>query len=428
MLAVDEFGTNQWRANAMLKEMKTTLILSIAGLILLVCGVNGTTGAQTLTGRAVLPADTFAPGPASGQFIGPANGRTPPFAMQPVQGISAVLQGPGGSYLVMCDNGFGAKSNSADFVLRVYRLDPDFKTKSGGTGSVNFEVFFTLRDPDHKINFPIIAELAKYPSSTIDVDPVIRNGRLLTGADFDIESFRRANDGTFWFGDEFGPFLLHTDASGRALEAPFPLAGVASPDDPLGRPANLPSSRGFEGMALIPNGKSLYPLLEGSLTTDPDQHRLIINEFDLATKSYTGRQWFYRLEQTISTGQSIGDFTAVSDHRFLVIERDGGQGASAHFKKIFLVDFDQVDSNGFLVKNEIVDLLNIADPDDIAGTGTGVFTFPFVTIESVIPLSATSIGVINDNNYPFSSGRVVGQPDNNEFIIIKLNRPLSEKK
>jgi hypothetical protein len=181
-------------------------------------------------------------------------------------------------------------------------------------------------------------------------------------------------------------------------------------------------------MALTPNGKTLYPLLEGPLTTDPDQHRLIINEFDLATKSYTGRQWFYRLEQPSSTGQSIGDFTAVSDHRFLVIERDNFQGASAQCKKIFLVDFDQVDSNGFLVKTEIVDLLNIADPDDIAGTGTGVFMFPFVTIESVIPLSATSIGVINDNNYPFSSGRTAGQPDNNEFIIIKLVRPLSEKK
>jgi hypothetical protein len=27
----------------------------------------------------VLPADTFAPGPTSGQFITAANGRTPPF-------------------------------------------------------------------------------------------------------------------------------------------------------------------------------------------------------------------------------------------------------------------------------------------------------------------------------------------------------------
>jgi len=412
----------------MLRKIVRTHAPVIAFSLLVIGIVQTQSHAQTLTGRAVLPADTFAPGPTSGEFIAPANGRIPPFAKQPVQGFSAVLKGPGDSFLVMCDNGFGAKANSPDFVLRVYQVDPDFKTKSRGTGTVAFRIFFTLSDPDHKVNFPIVADHMQYLNSSIDVDPAIRNGRLLTGADFDIESFRQAHDGTFWFGDEFGPFLVHTDASGKVLEAPFPLAGVASPDDPLGRPTSLASSKGFEGMAILPDGKRLYPLLEGPLTTDPDKHRLIINEFDLATKAYTGRQFFYRMEDTTQSGQSIGDFTAVSDHRFLVIERDSGQGASAHFKKIFLVDFEDIDSNGFLVKHQIADLLNIADPDDIGGTGTGVFTFPFVTIESVLPLSANTLLVINDNNYPFSTGRVAGQPDDDEFIIIKLDRPLSEKK
>src|SRR5262249_404291 len=187
---------------------------------------------------------------------------------------------------------------------------------------------------------------------------------------------------------------------------------------------NLPSSKGFEGMAITPNGKRLYPLLEGPLTTDADQHRLLINEFDLRKKVYTGRQWAYRLEQLSSSGQSIRDMTPVSDRDFLVIERDGGQGATAHFKKVFLVSLDEVDADGFLVKHEIVDLLDIADPDDVGGTGTGVFTFPFVTIESVIPLGSRRIGVLNDNNYPFSSGRTPGEPDNDEFIVIKLDQPL----
>ncbi|MDQ3753767.1 MAG: esterase-like activity of phytase family protein, partial [Acidobacteriota bacterium] len=305
------------------------------------------------------------------------------------------------------------------------RIDPDFKTASRGTGTIEVRPRFTLRDPDHKVNFSIVADFATYPNSTIEVDQAIRRRRLLTGADFDIESFRQVSDGSFWFGDEFGPFLLHTDASGRVLEAPFPLPGVASPDDPLGRPANLPRSRGFEGMALNPDGNRLYPMLEGSLTTDPDQRRLIINEFNLETKAYTGNQWFYRMEATTGSGQAIGDFTAISNRRFLVIERDGGQGATALFKKIFIVDLDQVDANGFLVKQEIVDLLNIADPANIGGTGTGVFTFPFTTIESVIPLSDDTIGVLNDNNYPFSSGRTPGQPDDNEFIVVRLARPLT---
>ena len=88
---------------------------------------------------------------------------------------------------------------------------------------------------------------------------------MLTGGDFDIESFREARDGTLWFGDEFGPFLLHTDARGRVLEAPIPLPGVQSPQDPLlgGATPNLSGSRGFEGMAVSRGGGTLYPLLEG---------------------------------------------------------------------------------------------------------------------------------------------------------------------
>jgi hypothetical protein len=70
------------------------------------------------------------------------------------------------------------------------------------------------------------------------------------------------------------------------------------------------------------------------------------------------------------------------------------------------------------------DLMNLADPDDIGGDGTGVFTFPFVTIESVIPLGRRTLGVLNDNNYPFGSGRTPSTPDDNEFIVIRLDAPL----
>jgi hypothetical protein len=400
------------------------LRLLIYGLVLysLACA---DAAAQTLTGFASLPADTFAPGPTSGQLIAPANGRVPPFLnSQPVQGISSVLRTSAGEFLAMADNGFGSKPTSPDFVLRVYRIAPDFRTKNGGSGQIAVRSFFTLRDPNHKINFPLVADGQFYPATTIPVDASIRQQRLLTGGDFDIESFRAAHDGTLWFGDEFGPFLIHTDATGVVLEAPYPLPGVRSPQNPFlgGATPNLPGSRGFEGMAILPNGKMLYPMLEGSLTTDADQHRLIINEFDIESRAYTGRQWFYRLEAATGTGQSIGDFTAVSDRVFLVIERDNFQGAAALFKKIFVVSLDEVDANGFLVKQEVADLLNLRDPYRLASHGT--FRFPFQTIEAVVPLSQRELGVLNDNNYPFSDGRTPGQPDPNEFILITLDRPL----
>jgi glycerophosphoryl diester phosphodiesterase len=34
----------------------------------------------------------------------------------------------------------------------------------------------------------------------------IKVGRWLTGADFDVESIARMEDGTFWVGEEFGPY------------------------------------------------------------------------------------------------------------------------------------------------------------------------------------------------------------------------------
>ncbi len=209
-------------------------------------------GVTQLVGRAVLPANTFAVGPTSGQFltlnndgtIGTlnANGQPVPFVGpngQPVQGFSAVLPGAkAGTYLVMVDNGYGTKANSADSLLRFYSVETDFATgkvypSDLQTGkrldSFTDKSYFQLNDKNGKLKGfqTIIADLDTYPGSDklkaggIAVDPTIKQGRLLTGADFDVESFRRVADGTYWFGEEFGPFLLHFGADGTLLSAPI---------------------------------------------------------------------------------------------------------------------------------------------------------------------------------------------------------------
>jgi hypothetical protein len=402
----------------MMMRDRTERLVSIAAGLFGACALASVAAAQTLTGFASLPADTFSPGPTAGQFITPANGVTPPFqGRQPVQGFSSLLRTADGDFLAMIDNGFGSKANSADSLLRVYRLAADFKTKQGGKGSIVVKSFISLRDPDSRINFTIVADGQFYPGSpgNIPVDPSIRRQRLLTGADVDVESMRQAPDGTLWFGDEFGPFLLHTDATGKVLEAPIPLPGVRSPQNPFGGAAKLAASRGFEGMAITQDGTRLYPMLEGPLTGD-DPRKLFIYEFDVQTKRYTDRRWSYRLDVT---GHSIGDLTAMTDRRLLVIERDDNQGDAAVFKKIFLVDLDQVDANGFLVKKQVADLLNLADPDRLGGTAP-VFRFPFQTIEALVVLGPNELVVVNDNNYPFSHGRDPSKPDPSEFIRIRI--------
>src|SRR5688572_8240962 len=125
--------------------------------------------AAELLERAVLPSATFSTGPTSGQFATGGNGVVTPFIdRQPVQGFSAVLPGPEkGTYLVMSDNGFGAKANSPDALLRVYAVKPDFN--AGTVSPVNritgdelqeftSESYITLRDPWRRVPFPIVAD------------------------------------------------------------------------------------------------------------------------------------------------------------------------------------------------------------------------------------------------------------------------------
>ncbi len=367
----------------------------------------------TLLARAILPADAYQPGPPSGAFITPDNGVIPPFPSQPIPGFSAILDVGHGEFLAMPDNGYGAKTNSSDFLLRVYRIRPELKTAHGGSGAVHVLGFIQLRDPDGKVPFPLF-----------------RHDRLLTGADFDIESVRQTTYGDLWFGDEFGPFLLHTDATGKVLAAPVSLPGVQSPQNPF-----LPSpdawtiraSRGFEGTARSVDGKTLYPILEGALRNDPDPRRRIVNEFDLGTERYTGRTWQYHVDAEFPDAV-IGDFTAVDENRFVLIERDDAQGAEAKQKKVYLVDLRRVGHDGFLEKRLVLDLLRIRDPSGISlparpgefGVGDP-FSFPLQSVEAIEVLGGNRLLVANDNNYPFSDGRWIARdrPDDMELIVVE---------
>jgi hypothetical protein len=367
----------------------------------------------TLLARAILPADAYQPGPPSGAFITPDNGVTPPFPGQPIPGFSAVLDAGHGEFWGMPDNGYGAKTNSGDFLLRVYRIKPDFETARGGSGGVAVLDFIQLRDPDGKVPFALF-----------------RPDRLLTGADFDIESLRIARDGTLWFGEEFGPFLLHTDATGKVLEAPIPLPGVQSPQNPfLPNPDawTIRASRGFEGMARSIDGKTLYPMIEGALRNDPDPRRRILNEFDLRSRSYTGRTWQYRVDAAFPDAV-IGDLTALDQHRFVLIERDDAQGAEARQKKVYLIDLRRTDAQGYLEKRLVLDLLRIRDPNGISlpprpgefGVGDP-FSFPLQSVESLEVLGGERLLIANDNNYPSSDGRWVARnrPDDTELIVVR---------
>lgn len=399
---------------------------------------------NTLVGWAMMPADTFSDGPTSGQMASgnPYGTFQPPYeGLQPVQGFSAVLPGADeNSFVFMTDNGFGGQTNSADTLLRLYSVRPDFRTANGGSGKVSASDYLsgaplarfthpsrlTLNDINQKLELPIQADYRFYynDGSKPHVDSAIDFGRLLTGADLDIESVRRDKNCAMWFGDEFGPYLVKTDASGTVTRSAISLPGVYAPqhnDVVAGRAkANLDGSGGFEGMAINPRGDRLYALLEKTVSGDP-AGTLRINEFDIEQERYTGNLFFYRLQ---APDHAIGDMTAIDETRFLVIERNGATATNGTpFKKIYLIDIRNVASGGVVSKTEVVDLMELADPNDLNGDGLRTFTFPYVTIESVLPLDARTLLVTNDNNFPGGGGRALAA-DVTEFLKIRLAKPI----
>lgn len=383
-----------------------------------VAGADGGHGRDGphLTGRAVLPVETYAPGPPSGSGLVPGgqtetviNGVHFPTPSQPVEGFSAILAGGRpGKILAMPDNGFGGKANSGDFLIRAYYLTPDFKTAKRGVGSVTVGDFIQFADPDALIGFPIVRE------GTAE--------RWLTGGDIDPESVQRDHHGDLWVGDEFGPWILHFDAAGRLLEAPISLPdGLVSPNNPhlVGIP-NVLNSRGIEAMAITPNGRDLVVVLEGAVVGDDPLSRRIY-EYDTAADSFT-RLSDYHTDDPV---RFMSDAQALDDHRLVVIERDGGRGATATARPVYAVDLG---SDGVpTTKSLILELAAIPDPDLISlpaiHTGDIGLGDPFQmtceSIEAVHVISHAELLFGCDNNFP-NTGRNPALADDSEFIVVKV--------
>jgi len=451
--------------------MRKSWLCSVAALVLTATAAAAQTEGEfpaTLAGHAVLPALSFIDAPADapddlktsgkyttgkrvealGSVMGKSyerpTGASLPFKGQPLQGHSGIKVMPDGSFWVLTDNGFGSRYNSADSMLYLNRHKIDW-----ASGKVERQQTVFLHDPDKKVPFRIVHE---------DTKP-----RYLTGADFDTEGFQIIGD-TFWIGDEFGPYILKADKTGKILavfETEASGKPVKSPDhwsvQSPGAPGatytgvNLKRSKGFEGFASSKDGKFLYPLLEGPLwdadKRDWEKHDGVeaarILEFDVAAEKFTGRSWQYVFEQN---GNAIGDFNMIDATHGLIIERDNGEGTKdkacpegqrgtdcfpdlAKFKRVYKIELTDANAGQPVRKVGYIDLMKIRDPNKKAKKplNDGALTFPFFTIENVDKVDETHIIVGNDNNLPFSSSREPNKADDNEFVLLEVGEFLKAK-
>ncbi|MGN7986846.1 esterase-like activity of phytase family protein [Pedobacter sp. 22226] len=171
------------------------------------------------------------------------------------------------------------------------------------------------------------------------------NGQVITpSADgIDSEGLVRAADGSFWISDEYGPHLVHVDATGKTIERINPFGtGTGGRKIPAVF-ANRRANRGMEGLAITPDGKTLVgmmqsPMYNPSKSAVANSVVLRILTFDIATGAT--KQYAYLMDNVTLTG--VSDIVAVNSTTFLTIERDGLYGGAATnpatFKKVFKID------------------------------------------------------------------------------------------
>ncbi len=166
---------------------------------------------------------------------------------------------------------------------------------------------------------------------------------------FDPEGIARSKDGKYvYVSDEYGPNLYKFDAvTGQrvgviTLPSSFYISNLSTQgSNELNNTSGRQANRGMEGLAISPDGGTLFGIMQNALIQDhalnASNSRVGLNnrmvKVDLATGAT--QEYVYHLE---NKSNGVNEILAVNDHQFLVIERDGKYGNEAAFKKIYLID------------------------------------------------------------------------------------------
>lgn len=209
------------------------------------------------------------------------------------------------------------------------------------------------------------------------------NGALLTpSADgLDSEGLVLAADGTFWVSDEYGPHIVHFDATGKTIERINPFGtGTGGRKIPAVF-ANRRANRGMEGLTITPDGKTLVGMMQSPMY-NPSKAAVVnsvvlrILTFDIATGNT--KQYAYLMDNISLTG--VSEILAVNATTFLTLERDGAYGGAATnpatFKKVFKIDISNatdISDSGNGATGKLYSGKTVEELNDLAGlTNAGI--------------------------------------------------------
>ena len=257
-------------------------------------------------------------------------------------------RGPGGGVL--------------DYATRVQRFTLDVHPVTGRIAHFRVKETVKFSDPRGLLAAPTNPTLGT-PKALNGLNPSILNGNVsVLGRSFDPEGLViDPRTGHLIVSDEYGPSVYEFSRKGtlmRVFQTPanlVPKVGavvnyVADRDG--GLTAGRQDNRGFEGLAITPDGTRLYAVLQDPLINEPGPNngrngrtvRIVVFDNDCHSPTYgtSISQYAYQLELQADVaariiaaggvatptdprqGRNLGlsAIAAINDHEFLVLERD----------------------------------------------------------------------------------------------------------
>ncbi|MFB6840341.1 esterase-like activity of phytase family protein [Streptomyces sp. NPDC056361] len=268
----------------------------------------------------------------------------------------------------------------------------------------------------------------------------------------DTEGLVRDRDGSFWLVDEYGPSLVHVSAEGRVLARHVPEGlNLKGADYPVVE--SLPSiflqrkiNRGFEGLALLPDGDLVMalqsPLLNPDKATGENSRTTRLLRFS-PRKNRVTAEYAYRFDavgdvepgQTKTSELKVSALVALGGDRLLVQERTD---KAARVYEVRLRRSSDI--LGTRWDTATAPALEQLDDQGAAGVVLGkrlvvdLNTVPGVPgkIEGIALEGSSTLVLLNDNDFGMTdgpeafdaAGRLVDSGVETTLVRVRLDRPV----
>jgi Esterase-like activity of phytase len=270
----------------------------------------------------------------------------------------------------------------------------------------------------------------------------------------DTEGIVRTSAGDFWICEEYSPSLVHVDRTGKVLKRYVPEGlDLQGSDYPVVKP--LPAiygkrkiNRGFEGIALSTDEKTLYILLQSPLL-NPDRKtgdlsrntRVLV--FDIQSEKVTA-EFAYRFDvsrefdrgpKNTADEMKLSGVIALNPTTLLILER------TDWVAKLYSVDMSQATNILNTKWNDPKTVPTLEALEDPATAEVRALPKTLVLdlstlggmpekIEGIALLDRNTIAIANDNDFDSEEGKTdaegnnVGKGKKSQILIISLAKPL----